>query len=78
MTDSPAPAPASPLLSIGRQPWQGAVPEKTHYHALSDTLRVYAGWVLAWYIVIVSLESLAELRGFSLLPSFFQEILISC
>lgn len=67
---SPA-APLAPFASSGREPWAAS---KRAYHPLSDTLAIYAGWLLAWYVGIVSLTELAVLRSVDIFPDFFHEI----
>lgn len=72
--DSPAGfSPATPLapLSSRSEPWAKA---KRDYHPLADTLAIYAGWLLAWYVGIVSLTELATLRSVDVFPDFFHEV----
>ena len=66
-------SPANPLSSA-KEPWAAA---KRSYFPLADTLAVYAGWLLAWYIGIVALTELATLRSLDIFPGFFSEIVSS-
>lgn len=57
---------------------QDAVPATSQvvspYIPLSDTLRVYCGWVLAWYIALMSVSSLLRLRSIPTPWSFIDDL----
>lgn len=66
--------PASSPLSQTAEPW--ALQKRT-YQPLADTLAIYAGWLLAWYIAIVAITELATLRSLDIVPEFFHEVVAS-
>lgn len=73
-TPAGASSPASSLLTQKAAPWAKSA---RAYHPLVDTLAIYAGWLLAWYLGIVSLTQLAQLRSLDIFPGFFYEIVAS-
>jgi hypothetical protein len=60
---------SAPLASTPPPP-----PETRSYYPLIDTLRLYAGWLLAWYFVIYALGSYQFLRGIPLHIPFLESL----
>ena len=56
------------------------LPPATSYSPLLDTLRLYAGWLLAWYILVIVLGAYQEMKGLSftipLVEGLWQSVLI--
>ncbi|MDD5075126.1 MAG: hypothetical protein PHO54_04590 [Candidatus Peribacteraceae bacterium] len=65
-SEEPSAVPASPLpnISVAKQEAKQK-PKDTdkHYFPLIDTLRLYAGWLLAWYCIVFVLGSYQSSRS---------------
>ena len=52
-------------------------PPKRGYYPLSDTFRLYAGWLLAWYFVIYAVGLYQETRPLPFRISFIENLFFS-
>ncbi|MFA6522967.1 MAG: hypothetical protein WCS85_01200 [Candidatus Peribacteraceae bacterium] len=72
--------PHSPLESVFAEPKETFAIPSHAYYPLLDTLRLYAGWLLAWYFVIEALGSYQYLRRLpfqlSALDGLFRSLLV--
>jgi hypothetical protein len=72
--------PHSPLESVFAEPEESSAVFSHAYYPLMDTLRLYAGWLLAWYFVIEALGSYQYLRTLpfrlSALDGLFRSLLV--
>lgn len=63
----PEESPPSPVPSLPETPATKQQPKKqnaeTHYFPLIDTLRLYAGWLLAWYGIVFAIGSYQRFRS---------------
>lgn len=64
-------------LGSSEDPWAKSARAPKAYVRLTDTMRIYAGWLLAWYCIVVTLQSYARLRSITFLPDFLEEMFAS-
>ncbi|MDO8649502.1 MAG: hypothetical protein Q7R81_07020 [Candidatus Peregrinibacteria bacterium] len=53
------------------------LPPPRHYLPLLDTLRLYAGWLLAWYFIIYALGSYQYIRDLPFHMPYVEELFLS-
>lgn len=55
------------------QPWEKREKERKYYPLL-DTLRLYAGWLAAWYFVIFAIGSYQSMRSLPFRIGFIDDL----
>jgi hypothetical protein len=69
-------APVSPAWSVNdERPAPGSA--RRGYFPLTDTLRLYSGWLLAWYALIFAFGSYQYLRKTSVEVLYLEELFLS-
>lgn len=70
---------AQPAKSIHEEKPKSEPARAKHssYHRLSDTLRLYAGWLLAWYFLIFAVGSYQRLRPLPFRSAFLDRLIDS-
>jgi hypothetical protein len=66
------------VKTVAQDPWVGEEPIRTQeYYPLIETLRLYAGWLLAWYIVVYALGSYLSLNEVPWTPMILSDLVES-
>lgn len=63
VTPEPAAVASAPAMRAPAEPPKPAPPVKKTYYPIMDTLRLYAGWLFAWYFLIFALGAYAFTRA---------------
>ena len=71
--------PGSTVGMVGA-PTPYSLPPASSYYPFLDTLRLYAGWLLAWYVLVITLGAYQETKGLPfavpLVEGLWQSVLI--